>query len=55
VFYSGADRRAHDPENDHGYSVWDEPAYETQWVETKAAYDETVTTSYICSICGASK
>jgi hypothetical protein len=55
VFYSGADRRAHDPENDHGYSVWDEPVYETKWVETQAAYDETVTTGYICSVCGTAQ
>jgi hypothetical protein len=55
VFYSGADRRAHDPYNDHGYSVWDEPAYETRWIETQAAYDETVTTGYTCSVCGATQ
>jgi hypothetical protein len=55
VFYSGADLIAHDPDNEHGYSVWDEPAYETRWVEISPAWDETVTTGYICSACGAAQ
>jgi hypothetical protein len=55
VFYSDAERRAHDPENDHGYSVTETPTYETQWVETSPAYDETVTTGYICSVCGTAQ
>jgi hypothetical protein len=48
VFYSGADRRAHDPENDHGYSVWDEPAYETKWVVDTKEYK-------ICKYCKKTK
>jgi formylmethanofuran dehydrogenase subunit E len=55
VFYSDAERRAHDPENDHGYSVTETPIYETQWVETSPAWDEPVTTGYICSVCGTAQ
>jgi hypothetical protein len=55
IFYSDADRRAHDPDNDHGYSVADKPAYETKWVETSPAWDEPVTTGYICSVCGTAQ
>jgi hypothetical protein len=55
VFYSDAERRAHDPENDHGYSVTETPIYETKWVETSPAWDEPVTTGYICSVCGTAQ
>jgi hypothetical protein len=55
VFYTDADSRAHDPYNDHGYTVRCKPVYETQWVETSPAWDETITTGYICSICGAAQ
>jgi hypothetical protein len=55
VFYSDADRRAHDPNNFHGYSVWDEPTYETGWFEISPAWDETVTTGYVCSVCGVTQ
>jgi hypothetical protein len=40
VFYSFADLDTHDPYNDHGYSVWDEPVYETKWVIDTQAYKE---------------
>jgi hypothetical protein len=47
--------KAHKKSTGHtGYSESSEPVYETKWVETKAAWDETVTT-YTCSICGATK
>jgi hypothetical protein len=55
VFYTNADSIAHDPNNFHGYTVRSEPTYETQWVETSPAYDETVTTGYICSVCGTAQ
>jgi hypothetical protein len=38
-----------------GYGIYNEPVYETQWVETSPAWDETITTGYICSICGATQ
>jgi hypothetical protein len=47
--------KAHKKSSGHtGHSKISEPVYETKWVETKAAWDETVTT-YTCSICGATK
>jgi hypothetical protein len=55
VFYTNADLIAHDPNNFHGYTVRSKPVYETKWVETSPAWDETVTTGYICSICGATQ
>jgi hypothetical protein len=55
VFYNFADLENHDPNNFHGYSVWDEPTYETGWFEISPAWDEEVTTGYICSICGATQ
>jgi hypothetical protein len=55
VFYSGKDLVAHDPNNFHGYSVWDEPTYETGWFEISPAWDETVTTGYVCSVCGVTQ
>jgi hypothetical protein len=55
VFYSGKDLIAHDPDNEHGYSFADKPTYETQWVETSPAWDEPVTTGYICSVCGTAQ
>jgi hypothetical protein len=48
VFYSDADRRAHDPDNDHGYSVADKPAYETKWVVDTKEYK-------VCKYCNKEK
>jgi hypothetical protein len=48
VFYSDADRRTHDPNNFHGYSVWDEPAYKTKWVVDTKEYK-------ICKDCKKTK
>jgi hypothetical protein len=55
IFYTDAESRAHDPYNDHGYTVRTEPTYETKWVETSPAWDEPVTTGYICSVCGTAQ
>jgi Ni/Co efflux regulator RcnB len=55
-FYTDESWRAHSDEADHlRYTVTTEDTYETQWVETQAAYDETITTGYVCSVCGATQ
>jgi hypothetical protein len=57
VFSTNAEFRVHDAATnyEHSYSTGTRKVEETQWVETQAAYDEEVTTGYICSICGATK
>jgi hypothetical protein len=54
-FYDNESFQAHISVVDHGGTITTEPTYETQWVETSPAYDETVTTGYICSVCGTAK
>jgi acetone carboxylase gamma subunit len=54
-FYDTNTWRPHYDETYHNYTVTVEPTYETKWVETSAAWDETVTTGYICSACRTSK
>jgi hypothetical protein len=55
-FYDNESYQAHANENDHHrFTLNYEDTYETKWVETQAAYDETVTTGYICSVCGATQ
>ena len=39
----------------HSAVTHEEPVYENVWVQDKAAWDETVTTGYKCSGCGATK
>jgi hypothetical protein len=52
-FSTTDDWKAHKRSTGHdGYSVVSETIYETQWVETSPAWDEPVTTGYICSVCG---
>jgi acetone carboxylase gamma subunit len=55
TFYDTDSWRPHHNETHHGGTVTTEPIYETQWVETSPAWDETVTTGYICSICGTAQ
>jgi hypothetical protein len=55
-FYDNESYQAHANENDHHrFTLNYEDTYETKWVETQAAYDETVTTGYICSVCGTAQ
>jgi hypothetical protein len=54
-FYDTASWEPHHNETHHGGTVTTEDTYETQWVETSPAYDETVTTGYICSVCGTAQ
>jgi hypothetical protein len=54
-FYDNESFQAHKNATYHGSTVTTEPIYETQWVETSPAYDETVTTGYICSVCGTAQ
>jgi acetone carboxylase gamma subunit len=54
-FYDNETFQAHNSSTIHGGTITTEPIYETKWVETSAAWDETVTTGYICSLCGTSK
>jgi hypothetical protein len=54
LFYANESWMAHKSSTGHTHCVvTTEDTYETQWVETQAAYDETITTGYICSVCGA--
>lgn len=39
----------------HETVTHEEPVYTQKWIQDKAAYDETITTGYKCSICGATK
>jgi hypothetical protein len=56
TFYDNESVNNHKASTGHGhYTFTTEPTYETKWVETQAAYDETVTTGYICSVCGTSQ
>jgi hypothetical protein len=54
-FYDTESWRPHKNETYHGSTITTEPTYETKWVETSAAWDETVTTGYICSVCGTAQ
>jgi hypothetical protein len=55
-FYSNEEWQEHRATGCHaGYGAYSEDVYETQWVETSPAWDETITTGYICSICGATQ
>jgi hypothetical protein len=55
-FSTTEDWKAHKRANDCGsYSVVPETIYETQWFEICPAWDETVTTGYICSVCGTAQ
>jgi gas vesicle protein len=52
-FYDNESWQSHSDEADHlRYTVTTEDTYKTQWVETSPAWDEPVTTGYICSVCG---
>jgi hypothetical protein len=54
-FYDYSSYQPHYDESGHNYTVKTEPTYETKWVETQAAYDETITAGYVCSVCGATQ
>jgi formylmethanofuran dehydrogenase subunit E len=55
-FYTNESYDTHEINTGHShYVVTTEDTYETQWVETQVAYDETITTGYICSVCGATQ
>jgi hypothetical protein len=55
-FYDNESWQAHSNTYGHPrFTLTYEDTYETQWVETQAAYDETITTGYICSVCGATQ
>jgi hypothetical protein len=54
-FYDTEAWRPHHNETHHGGTVTTEDTYETKWVETQAAYDETITAGYVCSVCGATQ
>jgi hypothetical protein len=52
-FYTNDSYDTHEINTEHShYVVTTEDTYETQWVETSPAWDEPVTTGYICSVCG---
>jgi hypothetical protein len=53
-FYDNESFRAHSG-GYQGYTVTTEPTYETKWVETSPAWDEPVTSGYICSVCGTAQ
>jgi hypothetical protein len=55
-FYTNESWMAHKSSTGHTHCVvTTKDTYETQWVETSPAYDETVTMGYICSVCGTAK
>jgi hypothetical protein len=54
-FYTNEEWQAHREVCGSSSAIYSEPVYETQWVETQAAYDETVTAGYVCSVCGATQ
>jgi hypothetical protein len=55
-FYDNESYQAHANENDHHrFTLNYEDIYETQWFEICPAWDETVTTGYICSVCGTTQ
>jgi hypothetical protein len=56
TFYDTDSYHSHRASMNHYHNtVTTEPTYETQWVETQAAYDETITAGYVCSVCGATQ
>jgi hypothetical protein len=54
-FYDNETFQAHHNATHDSGTVTTEPVYETQWVETSPAWDEPVTTGYICSVCGTAQ
>jgi hypothetical protein len=54
-FYDTGSWQQHHNATHHGYTVTTEDTYEIQWVEISPAWDEPVTTGYICSVCGTAQ
>jgi hypothetical protein len=53
-FYTEEEWHEHQATGCHaGYGIYTGPVYETQWVETSPAWDETVNPYCMCSNCGA--
>jgi succinate dehydrogenase/fumarate reductase-like Fe-S protein len=55
IFYDNESLQPHLAATHDSGTVTTEPVYETRWVETSPSWDETVTTGYICSICGTAQ
>jgi hypothetical protein len=54
-FYDNETFQAHSWATLDSGTITTEPTYETKWVETSPAWDEPVTTGYICSVCGTAQ